>query len=73
MPKKRGNIVWGAFDESFEEIIKDTVDKLEKIGIPSPTKIEASALIAYRQKNNIAFMSEKEIKEFILRFRGFSV
>ena len=67
----RDNTFWGAYDIKLEEEIKKMVRKLEEIGIPAPTKIEASALIAYRQANNLNFMTEKEIKEFIMKNRGF--
>lgn len=67
----RDNTFWGAYHTDLEKLIKDTVRKLDEIGIPSPTKIEASALIAHRQQNNLNFMSEKQIKEFILKMRGF--
>lgn len=73
MAKKVGKTVWGAYDEDLEKIIKDTVRKLEDIGIPSPTKLEASALIAFRQQNNIQFMNEKDIKSFIMRRRGYQL
>lgn len=72
MSKQRGKTVWGAYDENLEKIIKETVRKLEEIGIPSPTKLEASALIAFRQQNNIQFMNEKDIKNFIMKRRGYS-
>lgn len=71
MAKKSGDTVWGAYHESLERAIRETLQKLEEIGIPSPTKKEASALIAYRNSNNISFMSEKQIKDFILKLRGF--
>lgn len=71
MVKKKGNTVWGAYHEDLEKVLRDIVNKLEEIGIPSPTKKEASALLAYRQSNNISFMSEKQIKEFILKLRGY--
>lgn len=71
MPKKKGNTIWGAYDETLEQAIRETLRKLEDMGIPSPTKKEASALIAYRELNNINFMTEKQIKEFILKYRGF--
>jgi hypothetical protein len=64
-----GKTVWGHFDESLEKEIERVVKELQKRGIPKPTKKEASALIALR--NNIAYMSDKEIKEFILKVRGF--
>lgn len=72
MGKKRERTSWGAYDISLEKAIKEVVEKLHLIGIPNPTKIEASALIAYRQQNNVNFMTEKQIKEFIMRHRGFN-
>lgn len=71
MVKKRGSTVWGAYHEDLEKVLRETVLKLEEMGIPSPTKKEASALLAYRQSNNISFMKEKQIKDFILKLRGF--
>lgn len=73
MPKKSGSTEWGAFHESLGKLIKETLDKLEQVGVPSPTKIEASALIAYRQENNITHMTADQIKKFILKMRGFDV
>lgn len=69
----KGDTFWGAYSMDLEKEIKNVVRKLEDMGIPSPTKLEASKLIAYRQANNVAFMSEKEIKEFIMKNRGFNL
>lgn len=71
MAKKKGDTIWGAYHIDLEKVIRATLQKLEEIGIPSPTKKEASALIAYRQTNNVTFMTEKQIKDFILKLRGF--
>ena len=67
----KNNTFWGAYHTDLEKLIKDTVKKLDEIGIPAPTKLEASALIAHKQQNNLTFMSEKQVKEFILKMRGF--
>lgn len=64
-----GKTVWGHMDEALEKEIERVVKELKKRNIPKPTKKEASALIALR--NNIAYMSDQEIKEFILKMRGF--
>ncbi|KKN19470.1 hypothetical protein LCGC14_0945420 [marine sediment metagenome] len=71
MAKEKGTTVWGAYHKDLEILLRDIVLKLDQIGIPSPTKKEASALIAHRQTNNLTFMKDKEIKEFILHLRGF--
>lgn len=71
MAKRKGDTIWGAYHESLEKVLRDTLKKLEEIGVPSPTKKEASALIAYRSENNVPFMSEEQIKKFILKLRGF--
>lgn len=73
MAKKKGATEWGAFHESLGKLIKETLEKLDELGIPSPTKIEASALIAYRQQNNITHMTADQIKKFIMRMRGYSL
>ncbi|MFW9873023.1 MAG: hypothetical protein ACFFG0_07990 [Candidatus Thorarchaeota archaeon] len=70
MGGKRDKIFWGAYDIDLEDEIKKVKNNLEKI-VPNPTKLEASKLIAYRSKNGINFMTESEIKKFIMRIRGY--
>lgn len=71
MPKKKGTTVWGSYHEDLEIVLREVVSRLDEIGIPSPTKKEASALIAYRQTNNITHMPKEEIKKFIMNLRGY--
>lgn len=63
-----GKTVWGHMDESLEREIEEVVKRLRDMGISKPTKKEASALIALR--NNLAFMSEDEVKQAIRQMRG---
>lgn len=69
----RGDTFWGAYSKDLDTEIKNIVKKLEEIGVPTPTKLEASKLIAYRMKNGISFMNEKQIKEWIMKERGYSI
>lgn len=69
----KGDTFWGAYSIDLENELKKIVRKLEEIGIPAPTKIEASKLIAHRQANGLSFMTEEEIKEFIMKNRGFKL
>lgn len=60
--------VHGAFHINLDVEIKRVLNNLSKIGIMEPTKLEASALIA--EKNKRAVMSKREVFDFISRMRG---
>jgi hypothetical protein len=62
------NTVWGAFDISLGNEINRIKESLEKMGIQNVSKIEASALIA--EKNKRAKMSSHEVFSFISKLRG---
>jgi hypothetical protein len=64
----RSNTTYGAYDISLKEEIERIIDKLKEIGIRNPTKMEASALIA--EKNRKAKMNVLEVKEFFSKLRG---
>jgi hypothetical protein len=64
----RSNTRYGAFDVSLEDEIKRIMDSVEGLGIRNVNKIEASALIA--EKNRKAKMSTLEVREFFARLRG---
>lgn len=63
-----GNIRHGAYDSTLEDEIHRTLNELANIGIKNSTKIEASALIA--EKNKRARMTVGEVKDFIAERRG---
>ena len=61
-------IIHSAYHISLEEEIRRILDNLKSLGIQNPTKIEASALIAY--KNQKAPMKTDEVFKFISKMRG---
>ena len=64
----RNNTAWGHFDKSLGEEIKRMLNQLLEMGIKDVTKIEATALIA--EKNKKSKMSKQEVKDFFYRRRG---
>jgi hypothetical protein len=64
----RKETIWGAYDISLEEEMKDYVKKMKEIGIERPTKIEASILISKKARSYK--LTPAEIKEIIRRKRG---
>jgi len=61
-------IIHSAYHVSLEEEIRRILENLKKIGIKNPTKIEASALIAH--KNKKAPMKTQDVFSFISKLRG---
>ena len=63
-----GNIIHSAYHKSLEDEIKRLRENLIKAGIEKPSRIEITALIAY--KNQRAVLSIKEVNKFIMGMRG---
>lgn len=63
-----GKIIHGAYDESLAEEIHRIIELLKQMGVQNPTKLEATAIIA--EKNKRALMKEIEVKKFISKLRG---
>lgn len=66
MSKK--DTIHSAYHISLEKEIHRILDNLKEVGIKSPTKLEATALIAY--KNQKAKMNVKEVFNFFSQLRG---
>lgn len=64
----RENTRHGAYDISLENEIHRILEQLIQIGIKNPTKLEATALIA--EKNKRARISIAEVRDFISKQRG---
>jgi hypothetical protein len=64
----RENTRYGAFDVTLDDEIHRILEQLKEIGIKNPTKLEASAVIA--EKNKRAKMLTTEIRSFISHLRG---
>jgi len=62
------NTIRGHYDIELKKELDRMCEGMKKIGIRSPTKLEASWLIAKRNKKVI--MSSKELKKLISEFRG---
>lgn len=65
---KSNEIIHSAYHISLEEEIRRILTNLKNIGIKNPTKIEASALIAF--KNQKARMNQRDVFGFISKMRG---
>lgn len=65
---KSNEIIHSAYHISLEEEIRRILTNLKNIGIKNPTKIEASALIAF--KNQKARMNNRDVFGFISKMRG---
>lgn len=66
MEKRR--TIHGAYDSSLGEEISRILEMLKNIGIRDATKLEATALIA--EKNKRAKMSEQDVRSFLSSLRG---
>jgi hypothetical protein len=64
----RSNTHYGAYDISLEQEIHRIMNSVSALGIKNVNKLEASALIA--EKNRKAKMTTLEVKEFFARLRG---
>ena len=64
----RGDTFHGAFHTNLEVEIERVIQELEKLGLQSITKLEASALIAERSRR--FSMNNKDVKDFIGHLRG---
>jgi hypothetical protein len=64
----RQNTHYGAYDISLKLEIERILTNLKEIGIKNPTILEATALIA--EKNKKAKMTFKEVRNFFERIRG---
>jgi hypothetical protein len=64
----KSNTKWGAYDTSLEIEINRILNQLKDLGIRNATKLEATALIA--EKNKRAKMSVHEVREFFAVLRG---
>ena len=63
-----GNVEHGAYHSELANEIKRMLKMLGEIGIKNATKIEATALIA--EKNKRAKMSKSEVYKFFEELRG---
>lgn len=64
----KANTTWGAYDTSLEIEINRILNQLKDLGIRNATKLEATALIA--EKNKRAKMSVVEVRNFLAVLRG---
>jgi hypothetical protein len=65
---KERKTIHGAYDSSLGEEITRILEMLKNIGIRDATKLEATALIA--EKNKRAKMSEHDVRYFLASLRG---
>lgn len=64
----RINTRYGAYDVTLENEIHRIMENVSSLGIKNVNKLEASALIA--EKNKKAKMTTLEVREFFARLRG---
>jgi hypothetical protein len=64
----RKNTRYGAYDVSLANEIERIINNLKEVGIKRVTILEATALIA--EKNKRAKMTNREVKTFFEELRG---
>lgn len=64
----RKDTVWGAYDISLEQQLRELCKSMESAGIEKPTKKEASFIIA--EKNKRFKITDVEVKSLVRKKRG---
>lgn len=64
----RANTRHGAYHVLLADEITRILKQLQEMGIKNPSKLEATALIA--EKNKKAKMTRDEVKNFLIKIRG---